>query len=142
MSDFREEEKLGKLYDTRLTHRLMKYLRPYRWQVLVAVAMSLAVAGMEIVGPFLFGRGVDRFILPGFRQEITLKQATLGLGLIVLAYLGSLAASFALQYLQMRIMQSVGQKTMYDLRNEIFEHLQRLPMTFFDRTPVGRMVTR
>ncbi|MFY9732075.1 MAG: ABC transporter ATP-binding protein, partial [Candidatus Acidiferrales bacterium] len=120
----------------------MKYLRPYRLQVFLAIAMSLAVAGMEMVGPFIFGRGVDRFILPGFRREIEMKAALIGLGLVVLAYLGSLAASFALQYLQMRIMQSVGQKTMYDLRREIFEHLQRLPMSFFDRTPVGRLVTR
>jgi ATP-binding cassette, subfamily B, multidrug efflux pump len=142
MSDFREEEKLGKLYDTRLTHRLMKYLRPYRWQVTFAVAMSLAVAAMELVGPFVFGRGVDRFILPAMRGQIERKAAVVGLGLIVLAYLGSLLASFALQYVQMRIMQSVGQKTMYDLRREIFEHLQRLPMSFFDRSPVGRLLTR
>src|ERR1700690_2840276 len=142
MSDFREEEKLGKLYDTRLTHRLMKYLRPYRWQVFFAVAMSLAVAGMEIVGPFLFGRGVDRFILPVAHGEMAFKTAVIGFGLILLAYLGSLGAIFALQYLQMRIMQSVGQKTMSDLRKEIFEHLQRLPMSFFDRSPVGRLVTR
>lgn len=142
MSDFREEEKLGKLYDTRLTRRLMKYLRPYKWQVVFAVAMSLVVAGMEIVGPFLFGRGVDRYIMPVYRGEINTHAAVAGFALVLLAYLGSLAASFALQYLQMRIMQSVGQKTMYDLRKEIFEHLQRLPMSFFDRTPVGRLVTR
>ena len=142
MSDFREEEKLGKLYDTRLTRRLMKYLRPYRWQVFLAVSMSLAVAAMEVVGPFLFGRGVDRDILPVVRGEMSLRAGALGLALICLLFLGSLAGSFALQYLQMRIMQSVGQKTMYDLRKEIFAHLQRLPMSFFDRTPVGRLVTR
>ena len=142
MSDFREEEKLGKLYDTRLTHRLMKYLRPYRLQVFFAVAMSLAVAGMEIVGPFLFGRGVDRYILPVAHGQMAKRVGLIGIAVICLLYLGSLVASFALQYLQMRIMQSVGQKTMYDLRKEIFEHLQRLPMTFFDRTPVGRLVTR
>ncbi len=62
MSDFREEEKLGKLYDTRLTHRLMKYLRPYRLQVFFAVAMSLAACGMEIVGAIL--AAADRYILP------------------------------------------------------------------------------
>jgi ATP-binding cassette, subfamily B, multidrug efflux pump len=142
MSDFREEEKLGKLYDTRLTHRLTKYLRPYRWQVILAVAMSLAVAGMDILGPYLFGRGVDRYVVPGMRGEVVRHQAIVGLSLIALAYLGSILASFALQYIQVRIMQSVGQQTMYDLRKEIFEHLQRLPMSFFDRSPVGRLVTR
>jgi ATP-binding cassette, subfamily B, multidrug efflux pump len=142
MSDFREEEKLGKLYDTRLTHRLTKYLRPYRWQVILAVAMSLAVAGMDILGPYLFGRGVDRYVIPGMRGEILRQAAITGLAVIALAYLGSILASFALQYLQVRIMQSVGQQTMYDLRKEIFEHLQKLPMSFFDRSPVGRLVTR
>ena len=142
MSDFREEEKLGKLYDTRLTHRLTKYLRPYRWQVILAVAMSLAVAGMDILGPYLFGRGVDRYVVPGMRGEVVRHQAIVGLSVIAVAYLGSIVASFALQYIQVRIMQSVGQQTMYDLRKEIFEHLQRLPMSFFDRSPVGRLVTR
>ena len=110
MSDFREEEKLGKLYDTRLTHRLMKYLRPYRLQVFFAVGMSLAVAGMEIVGPFLFGRGVDRYILPVAHGEMAKRVGLIGLAVICLLYLGSLVASFALQYLQMRIMQSVGRR--------------------------------
>ncbi len=142
MSDFREEEKLGKLYDTRLTHRLSKYLRPYRWPVTVAVAMSLAVASMDILAPYLFGRGVDRYAVPGMRGEIARHAAVGGLTAIAFIYLGSILASFALQYLQMRIMQWVGQQTMYDLRKEIFEHLQRLPMSFFDRSPVGRLVTR
>ena len=56
--------------------------------------------------------------------------------------LGSLVGSFGLQYVQVRIMQWVGQETMYDLRKEIFDHLQRLPMSFFDRSPIGRLVTR
>src|SRR5580698_2646153 len=142
MSDFREEEKLGKLYDTRLTHRLTKYLRPYAWLVFFAVLMSLAVAAMDILGPFLFGRGVDRFVVPGMHGDIERHAAIYGLTVIALAYLGSILASFALQYVQVRIMQWVGQQTMYDLRKEIFEHLQRLPMSFFDRTPVGRLVTR
>jgi ATP-binding cassette subfamily B multidrug efflux pump len=142
MSDFREEEKLGKLYDTQLTRRLMTYLRPYRWRVALAVFITLGVAAMEIVGPYLFKVAVDSYIDPGFARKIARAAALTGLLWIVLAFLGSLLASFGLQYLQVRIMQIVGQKTMYDLRKEIFERLQRLPMSFFDRSPVGRLVTR
>ncbi len=142
MSDFREEEKLGKLYDTQITRRLMKYLRPYRWQVVVAVSMTLGVAvmGMPRALPFpRCGGSLHRARRGAFDPDET---AVIGIVWLVLAYLGSLLASFGLQYVQVRIMQWVGQKTMYDLRKEIFEHLQRLPMSFFDRSPVGRLVTR
>src|SRR5271170_4817818 len=99
MSDFREEEKLGKLYDTHLTRRLMKYLWPYRWMVVVAVLMTLVVASMGIVGPFLFGRvAVDRFIVPATMHSIPVPAALLGVFWVVIAYLGSLLANFGLQY--------------------------------------------
>jgi len=142
MSDFREEEKLGKLYDTQITRRLMKYLHPYRGQVVGAVSMTLAITAMELVGPKLFSVAIDRFLLPGLAHSIARRAAISGLLWVVAAFLGSLIASFGLQYVQVRIMQSIGQKTMYDLRKEIFQHLQRLPMSFFDRSPVGRLVTR
>ena len=142
MSDFREEEKLGKLYDSQITHRLMQYLRPYRLQVVGALSFTLGITALEIVGPYLFHIGFDDYIGKGFTGEIPRKVALLGLMWVVLAYAGSILASFALQYVQVRIMQWVGQKTMYDLRREIFSHLQRLPMSFFDRSPIGRLVTR
>jgi ATP-binding cassette subfamily B multidrug efflux pump len=142
MSDFREEEKLGKLYDSQLTRRVMHYLRPYRGQVVLAVSFTLGVTAMELVGPWLFGMGVDRYVVPGFDGRLTEHAAMLGLLWVGLAFTGSLLLSFGLQYVQVRIMQWVGQQTMYDLRKEIFEHLQRLPISFFDRTPVGRLVTR
>ncbi|MGD0956491.1 MAG: ABC transporter ATP-binding protein [Candidatus Acidiferrales bacterium] len=142
MSDFREEEKLGKIYDTRLTRRMMKYLRPYRWYVVAAVSMSLAYTAMELAGPYLFHVAIDWYIVPGLAHSITTKKALSGLSWAVAAYTASLFTSFGVQYGQVRIMQWVGQETMYDLRKEIFEHLQRLPMSFFDRTPVGRLVTR
>ncbi len=142
MSDFREEEKLGKLYDSHLTRRLMRYLRPYRWQVVLAVSITIGVTAMEIVAPYLFSVGIDSYILPGFAQKITRSAALTGLLWIAGAYLGSVFGGFALQYVQVRIMQWVGQQTMYDLRKEIFAHMQRLPMSFFDRSPVGRLVTR
>src|SRR5271156_642719 len=142
MSDFREEEKLGKLYDSQLTHRLMQYLRPYRLQVVAALSFTLGITALEVLGPFLFHVGIDKYIVPGFGGEITRKLAIAGLVWVALAYAGSILASFGLQYVQVRIMQWVGQETMYDLRKEIFEHLQRLPMSFFDRSPIGRLVTR
>jgi ATP-binding cassette subfamily B multidrug efflux pump len=142
MSDFREEEKLGKVYDAQLTRRLLKYLRPYKWWVWLAVSMTLGVAVMELVGPYLFGLGIDRYIVPGFSHEISAHTASIGLLWIVLIFAISLMAGFGLQYAQVRIMQRIGQETMYDLRKEIFERLQQLPMGFFDRSPVGRLVTR
>jgi ATP-binding cassette, subfamily B, multidrug efflux pump len=142
MSDFREEEKLGKLYDSQLTKRLVHYLRPYRWQVVLAISFTLGVTAMELVGPYLFGFGVDKYIVPGFSEKIASHTALTGLVLVALAFTASLLLSFGLQYAQVRIMQWVGQETMYDLRKEIFEHLQRLPVSFFDRSPVGRLVTR
>src|ERR1700740_3672535 len=142
MSDFREEEKLGKLYDSQLTRRLMHYLRPYQWQVVLAVSFTTGVTAMELVGPYLFGMGVDRYVVPGFAERISRHAALIGLFWIALAFTGSLLLSFGLQYAQVRIMQWVGQEIMYDLRKEIFAHLQRLPMNFFDRSPVGRLVTR
>jgi ATP-binding cassette subfamily B multidrug efflux pump len=142
MSDFREEEKLGKLYDTRLTRRLMGYLRPYRWYVALAVSITLGVAGMELIGPYLFKVAIDSYIDPGFSHKIGQSLALKGLLWVAWAYLGTLLASFGLQYAQVRIMQVVGQRTMYDLRKEIFGRLQRLPMSFFDRSPIGRLVTR
>ncbi|MGH9712102.1 MAG: ABC transporter ATP-binding protein [Candidatus Acidiferrales bacterium] len=142
MSDFREEEKLGKLYDSQISQRLLKYLRPYRWHVALAVSITLGVTAMELVGPYLFHVAIDGYILPGFGGTISHSAALAGLWWTVMVYLGAIAGGFGLQYVQVRIMQWVGQETMYDLRKEIFEHLQRLPMSFYDRTPVGRLVTR
>ena len=85
---------------------------------------------------------IDRYIVPGLRRTIPARRGHRGPALGCGGVPGALLASFGLQYVQVRIMQWVGQQTMYDLRKEIFEHLQRLPMSFFDRSPVGRLVTR
>jgi ATP-binding cassette subfamily B multidrug efflux pump len=142
MSDFREEEKLGKLYDSQITRRLMQYLRPYRLQVVVAVSFTLGITAMELAGPYLFAVGIGDYVVPGFEGTISRSAALTGLLRVALEYAGSILASFGLQYVQVRIMQWIGQQTMFDLRREIFEHLQRLPMSFFDRSPIGRLVTR
>jgi ATP-binding cassette, subfamily B, multidrug efflux pump len=142
MSDFREEEKLGKIYDAQLTRRLMHYLRPYKRQVVLAVSFTLGVTGMELIGPYVFGYGVDKYMVPGFAGTVVRHAAMTGLLWVALVFTASLLLSFGLQYAQVRIMQSVGQEIMYDLRKEIFAHLQFLPMSFFDRSPIGRLVTR
>jgi ATP-binding cassette subfamily B multidrug efflux pump len=142
MSDFREEEALGKAYDAQLLRRLMTYLRPYKGSVVFAVFLTLLVGPLEVVGPYLFGFGVDKYIVPGTNHTLPAEAALHGVSLVSLGFLAALLLSFAVQYLQVRIMQNVGQQTLYDLRKEVFERMQRLPMSFFDRTPVGRLVTR
>jgi ATP-binding cassette subfamily B protein len=138
----REEKKLGKFNDTNVTWRLLKYLRPYRWQVACALVMTLAITPMELAGPYLFHVGIDWYILPYLSGQISSMAATWGLGAVALMFLGFSLGSFFLQYAQIRVTQRIGQKVMYDIRKEIFEHLQGLPLSFFDRTPVGQLVTR
>ncbi len=142
MTDIREEEKLGKIYDSRLTHRLLQYLRPYKWWVFFALLLAVAVAPLEIVGPYFFKVAVDSYIVPVIDHRLAYAVAMRALGWITVGFFAALVASFGLQYVQMRVMQRVGQEIMYDLRREIFTHLQRLPMSFYDRSPVGRLVTR
>jgi ATP-binding cassette subfamily B multidrug efflux pump len=142
MSDFREEEALGKVYDRHLARRLFGYLRPYAKLVAFAAVLTILVGPLIASGPWLFQISVDRYIVPALHHEIPVPVGIRGLGRMSLLFLVTLALGFALQYLQVLVMQKVGQETMYDLRKEIFERLQRLPMSFYDRSPVGRLVTR
>lgn len=142
MSTHHEEEKLGRIYDAQLTRRLMKYLKPYKWRVFLAIGLTIVVTPLQLVAPRLFALAIDRYITPALGQKIPTFTAFHGIMWISLVFVACLILSFAVQYGQVRIMQSVGQQTMYDLRKQIFGHLQLLPMSFFDRTPVGRLVTR
>jgi ATP-binding cassette, subfamily B, multidrug efflux pump len=142
MSNVHEEEALGKAYDSRLMRRLMEYMRPYKWRVFLALALTLAVTPLELAPPLLFQRAVDRYIVPALHHLLGVTAARRGLVLISIVYLLVLTFDFLAQYVQIRIMQRVGQQTMYDMRREIFGHLQCLPMSFFDRNPVGRLLTR
>jgi ATP-binding cassette, subfamily B, multidrug efflux pump len=142
MSNIHEEEALGKAYDSRLMKRLLQYMGPYKWQVFVALALVMVVTPLELTPPVLFGKAIDSYLVPGVGHKITLSQAKLGLVWISVIYLFVLIFDFLAQYIQIRIMQKVGQETMYDMRTEIFGRLQRLPMNYFDRNPVGRLMTR
>jgi ATP-binding cassette, subfamily B, multidrug efflux pump len=142
MSNIHEEEALGKAYDSHLMKRLLGYMRPYRWRVVFALALVAVVTPLELAPPLLFQRAIDNYLEPGIKQVIPIPQAWQGVILICVIYLGVLIFDFLAQYIQIRIMQRVGQQTMYDMRTEIFGHLQRLPMSYFDRNPVGRLMTR
>jgi ATP-binding cassette subfamily B multidrug efflux pump len=142
MSNVHEEEALGKAYDSRLMRRLMEYMRPYKWRVIFALTMTLAVTPLELAPPKLFQVAVDKYLVPASHQLLEVTAAKNGLVLISVVYLLVLLFDFLAQYVQIRIMQRVGQQTMYDMRREIFGHMQRLSMSYFDRNPVGRLVTR
>jgi ATP-binding cassette, subfamily B, multidrug efflux pump len=142
MSTIHEEEALGKAYDSRLMKRLLRYMAPYKWHVVFALALVAVVTPLELAPPKLFQVAIDKDLVPGSKGQISLTQAWHGIIVISLAYFGVLVFDFLAQYIQIRIMQRVGQATMYDMRTEIFGHLQRLPMTYFDRNPVGRLMTR
>ena len=142
MSAQHEEEALGKAYDSRLMRRLLQYMKPYRWRVLLALALVAVVTPLELAPPWIFQKAIDNNFVPAMKHLIPESQAWAGVILLSLLFFAVLGFDFLAQYVQIRIMQRVGQQTMYDMRREIFGHLQRLPMSYFDRNPVGRLVTR
>jgi ATP-binding cassette subfamily B multidrug efflux pump len=142
MSNIHEEEALGKAYDSRLMKRLLQYMAPYKWRVIFALALVAVVTPLELAPPVLFQKAIDNYLVPGVSHTLPLDQAWDGVLLVCLFYFAVLVFDFLAQYIQIRIMQRVGQQTMYDMRGEIFGHLQRLPMSYYDRNPVGRLMTR
>ncbi|HEX3118006.1 MAG TPA: ABC transporter ATP-binding protein [Candidatus Acidoferrum sp.] len=142
MSNIHDEEALGKAYDSHLLKRLLEYLRPYRWRVILALAFVAVVTPLELAPPKLFQIAIDKYLVPGMRHQIVESSAWRGIGIISIVFFGVLLFDFLAQYIQIRIMQRVGQQTMYDMRTAIFRHIQRLPMSYFDRNPVGRLITR
>ena len=128
-----EEEILGKAYDARLMGRILRYLRPY-WKLL-AVAFTFLVlhTGTQLAGPYITKIAVDRYIL---NRDIH------GLDLMALTYLGAVLLGFLFLFVQTYTTEYTGQRAMHDLRMEIFSHLQTQDMAYFDRNPVGRLMTR
>jgi ATP-binding cassette, subfamily B, multidrug efflux pump len=128
-----EEEALGKAYDARLMRRLLRYLLPYWWLVGIAVLLLAMASALEIVGPWLTKVALDDAIPRG---------DGLLLSWLALAFLGTLLLGFLLQYAERLLTTWLGQRIMYDLRKEIFRKFQALDLRFYDRNPVGRLMTR
>ncbi|HTH71457.1 MAG TPA: ABC transporter ATP-binding protein [Candidatus Saccharimonadales bacterium] len=139
---FQEDEILGKAYDGRLMRRLLSYLRPYKGLVAIAFVLLVFLSFADIAPPIITKFLIDSAIAPAVNGDIPAAE---GLRLLVplgAAYLGVLLASAALRYGQNILTTYVGQRAMYDLRVQLFGHLQSLSLSFFDRNPVGRLMTR
>jgi ATP-binding cassette subfamily B multidrug efflux pump len=128
-----DDEVLGKAYDGRLMRRLLGYLRPYRPQVVFAVATIVGNSALQLAPPYLTKVVIDSYIPAGDLS---------GLAAIAAMYLATLFASFAFEYAQTWTMQVTGQRVMFDLRMQVFSHLHKLDLKFYDRNPVGRLMTR
>jgi ATP-binding cassette, subfamily B, multidrug efflux pump len=142
-----EEEIVGKAYDSRLMKRLLVYLKPYWWQVAIALLSIVLKACADVLGPYLTKIVIDRYLAPvkgthSFIGDHLSPNALTGIAQIGALYVGLLFFAFGLEYLQTYYMQWTGQLVMFDLRSEIFRHLQRIHVGFYDKNPVGRLVTR
>jgi ATP-binding cassette subfamily B multidrug efflux pump len=147
MASNQEEEVLGKAYDGRLMRRLLTYLRPYKWHVVIALAAIILKSGLDVLGPYLTKIAIDKYLAkaPDSHSWIgdRLSSAPMtGIAQIGGLYVGILIFTFTLEFIQTYLMQWTGQKVMFDLRSQIFRHLQFMHVGFFDKNPVGRLVTR
>jgi ATP-binding cassette subfamily B protein len=134
MSDIKhDEEILGKAYDAKLMKRLLTYIKPYKKYVVFAIILNVLVAALGPLRPYLTKVAIDDYIVNSNYH---------GLMLIAALLFGSLILQAIVQYFLTYYTQYLGQKTLYDIRTQIFEHTQKLALKYFDRTPIGRIVTR
>jgi ATP-binding cassette subfamily B protein len=158
-----DEDPVGKVYDSRLIRRLGHYLRPYWWQTAVSTLAISLKSICDVTGPYLVMVAIDRYFAPGAQTSQTSHTASLlvrwlsksnwlsrllpddpiqGITRLAAFYLGALLCAYLFQFTQTYLMQWTGQKLMFDLRREIFRHMQAMHVGFFDTHPVGRLVTR
>ncbi len=130
---FVDDEITGKAYDAVLVRRLFGYLKPYTARVVTSVALLLALAGLDLLGPLIGKVTVDRYIVP---------RDPSGLPLMAAAFVGVQLLTSGLRYAQNLLTQVLGQRVMFDLRMQIFSHLQDMSISFYDHNPVGRLITR
>jgi ATP-binding cassette subfamily B protein len=128
-----DEEVLGKAYDAKLIGRLWRYAKPHGGLVSLSLLLMLAVGAVQLVQPYLIKLAID--------DHISISRLE-GLGVIALLFLAALAGEFALRFGQLYVLERTGQNVVLDMRSELFAHVQRLDASFFDRNPVGRIMTR
>ena len=136
---FHEEEALGKAYDARLMKRLLVYLRPYRLAVAGSVILLLLVSLLQIAFVKLTQMAIDEAIT---QTELSVGERLDLLGEYALIFLVAALLAFGIRYSQMYLTIWLGQKILHDIRTQVFAHIQRLSLSYFDRNPVGRILTR
>jgi len=144
-----DDDVVGRAYDGRLMRRLLTYLRPYKAVAFVSLVAILLKAGLDVLGPYLFKVALDLYLTPhaqGTRHSILSRylspQAARGVSELAGVYFGALLLGYVLEFMQTYVLQWMGQKVMFDMRRQIFGHMQRMHIGFFDKNPVGRLVTR
>jgi ATP-binding cassette subfamily B multidrug efflux pump len=147
-----DDDVVGKVYDRHLMRRLLTYLRPYKLQAALAAVSIIFKAGSDVMGPYFVKVAVDHYLTPAWTNVADANPSWLarhlspvamtGITQLGLLYLGALLVTYLLEFLQTYTMQWTGQKIMFDLRSQIFRHLQRMSPAFFDHNPVGKLVTR
>jgi ATP-binding cassette subfamily B protein len=128
-----DDQILGKAYDARLMKRLLRYLKPYRMIMALSLLLLTLYTGMQLLGPYITKVAIDRYIADNDLH---------GLNLMALAYTGSVLLGFCFLFVQGYLTEYTGQRAMHDLRTQIFAHLQKQDLAYFDRNPVGRLMTR
>jgi len=130
---FYEKDLLEKQIDKKIAFKLFGYIKPYRFLLGLTIFLLLLTAGLEILGPYLVKIAIDRYITPGKFE---------GLVYVVVLYGLVILFEFIIQYFQVYFTEYMGQKIMYDMRMNIFAHINKMPMSFFDKNPTGRIMTR
>ncbi len=144
-----EEEVLGKAYDSRLMRRLITYMRPYKAIIGVSLFLLLVDSFLQVIGPLLTKMAIDRYLVPSahtqlfpFVDRYLSHDPTTGLTQLSTVYIAVIVLGFVFDFGQTYLMQWTGQRAMFDLRRQLMSHLQTLDVAYFDRNPVGRLVTR
>lgn len=138
MSDFRQEEDLGKSYDPKLMARLLTYAKPYWASLLFCILLTGVSAGLLLLNSTIPAQAINLYLGTGADTP----EAHAGVTRLALILAGALAANFVVSYGQVQLLQFTGQRIIFNIRQEVFGHLQRLHLKYFDSNPAGRLVTR
>jgi ATP-binding cassette subfamily B multidrug efflux pump len=142
VKQFHEEEAIGKAYDFQIARRLLRYLKPYQRPLVPALLLTLLLNALGVLQPKFVQYAIDWYIVPAGKGQVSVERAAPGLLWLAGVMLGVRLLFFVFSYFQVVLLNTIGQRVMYDLRSELYQKLQRQEVAYFDRQPVGRIMTR